>query len=99
MKFILCLKLERLPNSMMLWHQVITPYDIVNSGFCEISCILLIVMFFSTVTRVLRQRDHVTALFGAEELWARGFTGRKVKMAIFDTGIRADHPHFRNIKV
>lgn len=41
----------------------------------------------------------MTSLFGAEQLWARGFTGSKVKMAIFDTGIRADHPHFRNIKV
>lgn len=38
-------------------------------------------------------------MFGAEDLWARGYTGAKVKMAIFDTGIRADHPHFRNIKV
>ncbi|MCI83861.1 membrane-bound transcription factor site-1 protease-like [Trifolium medium] len=38
-------------------------------------------------------------MFGAEELWTRGHTGAKVKMAIFDTGIRADHPHFRNIKV
>ncbi|GFS41015.1 SITE-1 protease [Actinidia rufa] len=26
------------------------------------------------------------------------YTGAKVKMAIFDTGIRANHPHFRNIK-
>jgi membrane-bound transcription factor site-1 protease len=38
-------------------------------------------------------------MFGAEELWTKGHTGAKVKMAIFDTGIRADHPHFRNIKV
>lgn len=44
------------------------------------------------------QKSHVTSLFGAERLWGRGFTGKKVKMAIFDTGIRADHPHFRNIK-
>ncbi|KAF2534932.1 hypothetical protein F2Q68_00022338 [Brassica cretica] len=28
----------------------------------------------------------------------KGYTGANVKMAIFDTGIRADHPHFRNIK-
>lgn len=44
------------------------------------------------------RRPHVTSLFGAAQLWERGFTGSKVKMAIFDTGIRADHPHFRNIK-
>lgn len=45
------------------------------------------------------QRSQVTSMFGAEDLWTRGHTGAKVKMAIFDTGIRSDHPHFRNIKV
>ncbi|GAB2219758.1 hypothetical protein Drorol1_Dr00007395 [Drosera rotundifolia] len=44
------------------------------------------------------QRTQVTSLFGADVLWAKGYTGEKVKMAIFDTGIRADHPHFRHIK-
>ncbi|CAG7910850.1 unnamed protein product [Brassica rapa] len=29
----------------------------------------------------------------------KGYTGANVKMAIFNTGIRADHPHFRNIKI
>ncbi|XP_072977852.1 subtilisin-like protease SBT6.1 [Typha angustifolia] len=48
--------------------------------------------------KIMMQRSQVTSLFGAERLWAKGFTGTKVKMAIFDTGIRADHPHFRNIK-
>jgi hypothetical protein len=38
-------------------------------------------------------------MFEAEKLWAKGFTGAKVRMAVFDTGVRADHPHFRNIKV
>lgn len=38
-------------------------------------------------------------MFEAEKLWAEGFTGAKVRMAVFDTGVRADHPHFRNIKV
>lgn len=48
---------------------------------------------------ILLQRSQVTSLFGADRLWKKGFTGAKVKMAIFDTGIRANHPHFRNIKV
>ncbi|KAI9191141.1 hypothetical protein LWI28_004185 [Acer negundo] len=47
---------------------------------------------------LLMQRSQVTSLFGAEVLWKKGYTGAKVKMAIFDTGIRSDHPHFRNIK-
>ncbi|KAB2071986.1 hypothetical protein ES319_A08G260500v1 [Gossypium barbadense] len=47
---------------------------------------------------LLSQRSQVTSLFGADALWRKGYTGAKVKMAIFDTGIRVDHPHFRNIK-
>ncbi|MED6167836.1 Membrane-bound transcription factor site-1 protease [Stylosanthes scabra] len=48
--------------------------------------------------QLFMQKSQVTSMFGAEDLWAKGYTGAKVKMAIFDTGIRADHPHFRNIK-
>ncbi|KAM7276499.1 hypothetical protein ACFE04_018365 [Oxalis oulophora] len=47
---------------------------------------------------LLSQRSQVTSLFGAKSLWSKGYTGAKVKMAIFDTGIRSNHPHFRNIK-
>ncbi|KAK9211557.1 hypothetical protein WN943_000934 [Citrus x changshan-huyou] len=47
---------------------------------------------------LLMQRSQVTSLFGADALWGKGYTGAKVKMAIFDTGIRENHPHFRNIK-
>lgn len=47
---------------------------------------------------LLSQKSQVTSLFGAETIWSKGYTGANVKMAIFDTGIRADHPHFRNIK-
>ncbi|KAI3443807.1 hypothetical protein Pfo_000472 [Paulownia fortunei] len=47
---------------------------------------------------LMMQKSQVTSLFGADALWSKGYTGSKVKMAIFDTGIRANHPHFRNIK-
>ncbi|XP_024539020.1 subtilisin-like protease SBT6.1 isoform X2 [Selaginella moellendorffii] len=47
---------------------------------------------------LLIQRSQITSMFGAEKLWAKGFTGAKVKMAVFDTGVRSDHPHFRDIK-
>ncbi|KAH9624048.1 hypothetical protein KSS87_019117 [Heliosperma pusillum] len=47
---------------------------------------------------LLGKRSQVTSLFAADVLWSKGYTGSKVKMAIFDTGIRANHPHFRNIK-
>lgn len=52
----------------------------------------------NTGRRLLLQRSQITSMFGAEKLWAKGFTGAKVRMAVFDTGVRADHPHFRNIK-
>ncbi|CAN4116980.1 unnamed protein product [Withania somnifera] len=55
-------------------------------------------MKISWKRELLMQKSQVTSLFGADSLWSRGYTGAKVKMAIFDTGIRADHPHFRNIK-
>lgn len=45
------------------------------------------------------QKSKLTSIFGAEKLWAMGYTGARVKMAVFDTGVRADHPHFRNIMV
>uniref|UniRef100_A0A7I4FMN5 Peptidase S8/S53 domain-containing protein n=1 Tax=Physcomitrium patens TaxID=3218 RepID=A0A7I4FMN5_PHYPA len=48
--------------------------------------------------KLLLQRSQITSMFEAEKLWAKGFTGANVKMAVFDTGVRADHPHFRNIK-
>lgn len=52
----------------------------------------------NTGRKLLLQRSQITSMFGAEKLWAKGFTGAKVRMAVFDTGVRADHPHFRNIK-
>lgn len=47
---------------------------------------------------LMMQKSQVTSYFGTDKLWSKGYTGAKVKMAIFDTGIRANHPHFRNIK-
>ncbi|KAJ8532873.1 hypothetical protein K7X08_015762 [Anisodus acutangulus] len=55
-------------------------------------------MTISWKRQLLIQKSQVTSLFGADSLWSRGYTGAKVKMAIFDTGIRVEHPHFRNIK-
>lgn len=47
---------------------------------------------------LLKDKSQITSMFGADVLWSKGYTGANVKMAIFDTGIRANHPHFRNIK-
>ncbi|KAK3270783.1 Membrane-bound transcription factor site-1 protease, variant 2 [Cymbomonas tetramitiformis] len=40
----------------------------------------------------------ITDAFSASTIWKKGFTGQKVKMAVFDTGVRLDHPHFKNIE-
>ena len=48
--------------------------------------------------RRLLAANSVTSISGAPELWAAGFKGQGVKMGVFDTGIRLDHPHVKNIK-
>ncbi|CAL5228891.1 g12106 [Coccomyxa viridis] len=48
--------------------------------------------------RHLMSKNSVTAAFSAQSLWAAGYLGKGVKMGVFDTGIRDDHPHVKNIK-
>ena len=40
----------------------------------------------------------VAESMGASFLWQKGFSGSGVKMGVFDTGVKADHPHFRDVK-
>jgi membrane-bound transcription factor site-1 protease len=40
----------------------------------------------------------ITGAFKASLLWKAGHTGKGIKVAVFDTGIRADHSHFHNIE-
>lgn len=76
--------------------KIFTPMSFEEGG--KKSCDLVGNDSFRLERKLMMERSQVTSLFGAERLWAKGFTGAKVKMAIFDTGIRANHPHFRNIK-
>ncbi|GAX78554.1 hypothetical protein CEUSTIGMA_g5994.t1 [Chlamydomonas eustigma] len=48
--------------------------------------------------RTLQSKSTVTSLMGAEKLWNQGFSGKGVKVGVFDTGIHEKHPHIRNIK-
>jgi len=41
---------------------------------------------------------QITYMLEADALWKMGITGKDVKVAIFDTGLAATHPHFKNIK-
>lgn len=40
---------------------------------------------------------QITTVLKAEELWSLGFTGKGIKIAVFDTGLAPNHPHFPNI--
>ncbi len=48
--------------------------------------------------RVMSARVGLPDMLGAPALWTAGFKGQAVKMGVFDTGIKADHPHVQNIK-
>lgn len=41
---------------------------------------------------------QITYILEADTLWKMGITGKDIKVAIFDTGLAANHPHFKNIK-
>jgi membrane-bound transcription factor site-1 protease len=43
-------------------------------------------------------RRSVAEALDAEKLWKRGHTGEGVRVAIFDTGVDANHAHFKNVK-
>lgn len=48
--------------------------------------------------RRLHSQFQVPELFNAHFLWENKFTGTGVRVAIFDTGLRKQHPHFRNVR-
>lgn len=48
---------------------------------------------------LLQAGGHTLAsILGADSLWAQGFTGQGVRMGVFDTGIRGDHPDVKHIE-
>lgn len=47
--------------------------------------------------RQLQEENSLSDLFNTHYLWNKGYTGQGVKVAIFDTGLKKDHPHFKNI--
>ncbi|KAL6064719.1 Membrane-bound transcription factor site-1 protease [Balamuthia mandrillaris] len=53
---------------------------------------------FSTSRRLHSSLMQVTHRLNADYLWDKTYTGTGVRVAIFDTGLRKDHPHFRNIR-
>ncbi|XP_019641774.1 PREDICTED: membrane-bound transcription factor site-1 protease-like [Branchiostoma belcheri] len=52
-----------------------------------------------TSRRLLRTVPRqITNVLQADLLWAMGFSGSGIKVAVFDTGLSENHPHFRNLK-
>lgn len=39
----------------------------------------------------------LASILQADQIWAQGFRGQGVKMGVFDTGIRGDHPDVKHI--
>lgn len=64
---------------------------------------------FLLSTRKLHSTFQVPELFNAHFLWEKGFTGiyiiftflivlgTGIRVAVFDTGLRQYHPHFKNV--
>ncbi|CAG0885029.1 unnamed protein product [Darwinula stevensoni] len=49
--------------------------------------------------KLLRSIPHqITTVLQADVLWNAGVTGAGVKVAVFDTGLSKNHPHFKKIK-
>lgn len=40
----------------------------------------------------------MTSALQADVLWSMGYSGKEVKVAVFDTGLPKNHPHFRNVQ-
>jgi membrane-bound transcription factor site-1 protease len=44
------------------------------------------------------QQQQLVDLIGARSLWQTGVRGGGVRVAVFDTGLRSDHPHFKSVR-
>lgn len=51
------------------------------------------------ILRAASSSSQITSALSAKNLWDMGFTGKGVKVAIFDTGLASKHPHFKEEKI
>ena len=45
------------------------------------------------------KRGQINSLYKPEDVWKDGHTGKGIRVGIFDTGVRDDHPDLRNIEL
>lgn len=41
---------------------------------------------------------QITSMLKADGLWGMGVTGKGIRVAVFDTGLAKNHPHFKRVK-
>lgn len=41
---------------------------------------------------------QITTMLKADGLWSMSITGKGIRVAVFDTGLTKDHPHFKRVK-
>lgn len=46
---------------------------------------------------LLQGKQTLASILQADAVWAQGFRGKGVKMGVFDTGIKGDHPDVKHI--
>lgn len=51
------------------------------------------------IMRALSPARQITSAMQADILWGMGYTGSGVRVAIFDTGLAQDHPHFKKGRI
>jgi membrane-bound transcription factor site-1 protease len=51
---------------------------------------------FNTM-RKLQSNEQLVEMMDVAKLWQKGYTGAGVKVAVFDTGLKAAHPHFKHV--
>lgn len=52
-----------------------------------------------TNRRLLRAIPRqITSMLKADGLWGMGVTGKGIRVAVFDTGLAKNHPHFKRVK-
>ncbi|UPR03231.1 subtilisin-like serine protease [Chloropicon primus] len=44
------------------------------------------------------KKGQLKSLYKPEKIWKLGFTGQKIRVGIFDTGVRQDHPDLKHVE-